>query len=229
MKTIPDLNIKPAILHPPLKRDDTLKLLNQLTLADAMEMCIIQHWSVPGIYPLIFGRLSISGNILFETYTANKRSKELLKMFLIEKGSIIIPRIIIIRDTESNTESMLSGSMLLPHSHSNFVTTTHLQTFVVTLSHGPVGGATPSVPGDGGGSDGSDDSGGSDDDGGTSSDDGSSSSTSASTDSSDSSAIVFALLPNPFRNTASINDVLHLLPPNFQPGVDSQGNVGLFF
>ena len=217
-----DRNTKARKLSPPLKRDVAQNLLQQLTPVDQMMLAVSQDWSLQDVWPLVFVGPERSGAGLLSEYTANSKSLELLKLFLSVTSVIELPRSILIVDPANGLNSLLSGSILRPPDESFHITESD-NSFIVRKVPGS------GVSGGGGGDDSSD---GDDSDHSTDSeeegwDDDVSDEASSNDDESDEDSISYARQPlqNPFATIAGFQDIQHLLPSNFNPGVDNRGQV----
>ena len=213
-----ETNPKAIKLCPPLEREAVKKLLQHLTTIGIMELSMTQNWCFADFWPLVFVGSERSGASLFKEYTANIKSIEVLKQFLSIKNEITLPRCILIVDTEVGLTSMLSGSLLRPPDDVFNVIETE-GNFIVRRA-----GAENICGGDGdggGGGDSEDDSDDSEDE-----DDGDDDLDNDDESDSDEDCISHAHQPqqHPFATLGGFQNIQHLLPGNFDPGVDGQGN-----
>ena len=219
-----ETNAEAKKLSPPLQRDVVHKLLQQLSPVDKMKLAISQNWCLQDIWPLVFVGPERSGAGLLREYTANSKSFKLLKMFLSVMTVIELPRSILIVNPENGLNSLLTGSILRPPDESVHVTECE-KSFVVRAAGLENTPRKSAAAGDGGGGDDSDgDDGDSEEEGW---DDDVSNEDNSIDDESNEEFISYAHQPlqNPFATIASFQDIEHLLPSSFIPGVDNRGQV----
>ena len=127
-------SIIPAILTRPKNWEQTVKILSQLCKEDVVELCRLQNWCLPGIYPLVFPHQFRSGRLgyipVLDMMTASKASSGLLKCMVEMHGKFKIPKHIILRDEESKKTAYLAPNVLAPTSE--FLFTEQLDGFIVT-------------------------------------------------------------------------------------------------
>ena len=223
-------NTAPIILQPPKNVPEVLSILQHLPENDILKLCQSQDWCLPGYWPLVFPpRGESSGAEVFRRYTAYQGSRTVLTQFLKYEGSILLPRDIIINDPLNGVKSYLSENVLQPPPEFN----TNATDSYFEVQHGQDIASNTNPPDDGGGSDddggGSDDDdgGGSDDDGGDNDDSDDISNDDESEDSDNDGGISFGLCPQPqptVSTSSSFQAIRHLLPSNFDPGADGEGN-----
>ena len=210
--------IEPVILTPPRERDNVLQILQQMSTIDAIKLCISQRWALRGFWPLVFRparKGSRQGSIILNDYTADSHSKSLLCQYLQVERTLTIPVTAIITDVDRDIQAYISPELLHPKPATMFTVTPGSQTLTVTLNTGVGGG------GDGGGGDDSDES----DDYSSDNEDGDYDSEYSNENSSEDSSddvITYALTQGPNPNN-TFNNIQHLLPASFQPGLDGQG------
>ena len=126
-------SIVPVTLTRPKNWEQTSRILSQLCREDVVELCRLQNWCLPGIYPFTFphqfrsGRL---GHIPVLDMTASRESSGLLKSMVAMHGQFKIPKHIILKDEESKQSAYLSPNILAPTSEFNF--SEQLDCFIVT-------------------------------------------------------------------------------------------------
>ena len=186
-----------------------------------MMLAISQNWALQDSWPLVFVGPERSGAGLISEYTANSKSLELLKLFLSFTSVIELPRSILILDPANGINSLLSGSILRPPDECFHITEGENSFFVRKGPENTPGESVVSAGG--GGGDDSDDS-DSEEEGW---DDDVSDEANSTDDESDEDSISYAHQPlqNPFATIAGFQDIQHLLPSNFNPGVDNRGQV----
>ena len=213
-------------LSPPLDRENIPRILQHLAESDFVDLCISQNWCCKDVWPLVFLGPERSAARILDQYTANKKSFNILKRYLLVRKEITLPRCILIEDLDNGIKSLLTGQLLLPPSDV-FHTICTADSYIVTKSH-------PKGQGRDGGGDGGDNGDNSDD----SSDDDKDPDKSEGSDDdkdpdksedSDDDAITHMRQPQqqPFAAYGTFQDIRHLLPyagPGaFDPGVDGEG------
>ena len=101
-----------------------MKILGQLCREDLVELCRLNNWCLPGIYPFCFPHQFRSGRLgqvpLLEK-TASGESSWLLNSMLELYGEFRLPKHIIIKDEESHKSAYLSPNILSPTSAFSFI------------------------------------------------------------------------------------------------------------
>ena len=121
-----------TILKPPNEISTVVKILNNLSRSDCVDLARSQQWSIASLWPFVFPIKEINKCRMIKEYTANSNSKQLLKKYLSINQSITLPRKVIIEDTEKNTYSQLKDGILCPPRR-EFDVTVNVDCYVVSL------------------------------------------------------------------------------------------------
>lgn len=131
--------IEPAtVLRPPKNRQEAIRILSGLHFAERVNLCRSQDWCVGGIYPFCFlGRWRIGSHgvpPILSTYSICRypQPAESLKEYLRTEKRIVLPKHIIIDDSERNVRLYLSPDNLRPLGTS-FLLDESPSSFTVTL------------------------------------------------------------------------------------------------
>ena len=208
------MNQKAVKLIPPLERNLVQQILESVMRPHYMDLCRTQNWCCKDVWPLVFVGPERSGSGLFAEYTANSKSTDLLKQYLTSKNVITLPKSILIEDSGNSVKALLSGALLRPSEDLFHIIETE-DTYVVTRSSG------------GGGGDGSDGDGSSDndDEDGDWFEEDSDKEEDDDDSECDEDVVSHAHQPQqqPFAAMGGFQNIQHLLPHYFDPGVDGEG------
>ena len=112
--------IVPVILSPPKNMKDTRSILSQLCVEDQVNLCILQGWCLPFIYPFCFSsqqRCGRQGRVpVLDSLTASSNSVSLLRKMVEKEGEVTIPKHILLKDREHDINAYLSIEILTPPS-----------------------------------------------------------------------------------------------------------------
>ena len=113
----------PTVLKPPKNRDEAKRILSGLPFAEQVNLCRTQGWCISEIYPFCFtGSLRIGPRIgqgipsVLSELTACRypQTHESLKEYLRIEQSIVLPRHVILEDSERNVRLYLNPDLLRP-------------------------------------------------------------------------------------------------------------------
>ena len=113
--------IEPAtVLRPPKNRQEAVRVLGGLHYAERVNLCRSQDWCIEGMYPFCFlGQWRIGPHgvpPILSTYSVcrSPQTTDNLKEYLRTERRIILPKHIIIEDTERNVRLYLNPDNLRP-------------------------------------------------------------------------------------------------------------------
>ena len=117
-----------CVLRRPPNYNRVLAILSKLTLPDQIEMCQLNNWSIPKLWPLVFpGQLRQSGRAgesrippILREMTAGNKSTDILRQLLRCSPQVSLPRQIILIDESANIQSVLPTGVLTPNN--SFIT-----------------------------------------------------------------------------------------------------------
>ena len=87
---------------------------------DVVALCQLLNWSLPSYYPLVFPNQHRSGRLgcvpVLKEMTASTSSISLLKRLLKSREHVIVPKLVLLKDEETNQISQIPTEMLRPNS-----------------------------------------------------------------------------------------------------------------
>ena len=101
----------------PANYNRQLEILSKLTLPDQIEMCQLNNWAIPKLWPLVFpGQNRQRGRIplILREMTAGKKSTDILRELLRCSSQVSLPKQIILIDDSANIQSVLQTGLLTP-------------------------------------------------------------------------------------------------------------------
>ena len=109
-----------CVLKRPPNYNQTAAILSQLTISDKIQMCRLNSWAIPGLWPLVFPgqHLRQRGQtpIILAEMTASRESTIILRSLLRTDPQVVLPKQIIVKDEESDILSVLPTEVLTPGS-----------------------------------------------------------------------------------------------------------------
>ena len=107
-----------CVLRRPENYQVTKQILEQLEIPQRVQMCRINNWSMPGVWPIVFpGRSGRGGHppILAEM-TAFDESTTILQTLIREDSTVQLPRQVIVVDQANDIQSVMPAQVLTPGS-----------------------------------------------------------------------------------------------------------------
>ena len=113
-----EANFSPVVLTKHKTWKESKKILSGLCSEDQVNLCILNNWAIPGLYPFVFPGQVRSGPRgiapVFDNMTASTKSPLLLRKLVNLEKSVKLPKYIIVKDENTGISSFFSSSVLLP-------------------------------------------------------------------------------------------------------------------
>ena len=106
-----------CVLRRPANYNRQLAILSKLTLPDQIEMCQLNNWAIPKLWPLVFpGQHRQRGRIplILREMTAGNRSTDILRELLRCSPQVCLPKQIILMDDSADIQSVLQTGIITP-------------------------------------------------------------------------------------------------------------------
>ena len=103
-----------CVLTRPPMFEQTAAILQQLTLGDKINMCRLNRWSIPNIWPLVFPNNIRPIPPILSVMTASRESAHILRGLLRTEPEVSLPKKVLLVDGEQNIQSVLPIHFLTP-------------------------------------------------------------------------------------------------------------------
>ena len=106
-----------CVLRRPENYQVTKQILEQLEIPQRVQMCRINNWSMPGVWPIVFpGRGGSGPPPILAEMTAFDQSTTILQTLLREDSTVLLPRQVIVVDQNNDIQSVMPAQVLTPGS-----------------------------------------------------------------------------------------------------------------